>query len=285
VSVRRIHLEFTEPFAWAPLLNFFSARQIPGVEQVSGRVYSRSVGIGQKTGWIRVFPAPEKGSMILEYSDGLARVELEVVRRVRAMFDLDADPSAIAKRFKRDASLRARLRSAEGLRIPGCWDPFEIAVRAVIGQQVSVQAATTIAGRLCAALGERFEDSILFPPFHVLADADLSGTGLVRQRAETIRTLARAVCSGELAFDGTRSTEETVRALREIRGIGPWTAQYIAMRALKDPDAFPAEDLILRRSLNQDAPLSTKALLAAAEAWRPWRAYAAILLWHSYARK
>jgi AraC family transcriptional regulator of adaptative response / DNA-3-methyladenine glycosylase II len=183
-----------------------------------------------------------------------------LVQRIRDLFDLDADPRAIKRRLGTDGLLSFR----PGIRVPGCLDPFELALRAVVGQQISVPAASTFMGRIHSTFG-------LAPV--KLAEADLTTIGLTRSRAETVRSLAGAVLQGGLQLD----------RLNEIRGIGPWTVQYIAMRAFKDADAFPAEDLILRRAASSNgAPLSAKQLIARAEVWRPFRAYAVMSLWRAY---
>ena len=183
--------------------------------------------------------------------------------RARHLFDLDASPRKIHNHLAQDPLLRPR----KGLRVPGCWDPFELAVRAVVGQQVSVKGASTLMGRLYQRTG-------LEPK--ALCQADLAGVGLTLSRAATLRALAAAAVGEDL----------TVAGLSRIRGIGPWTVQYIAMRAFKDPDAFPAEDLILRRAASSNGdPLNAKQLLARAEAWRPYRAYAVIALWQAYAER
>jgi AraC family transcriptional regulator of adaptative response / DNA-3-methyladenine glycosylase II len=175
------------------------------------------------------------------------------------------------------------VRQRPGLRIPGAWDGFELAVRAILGQQVSVRGATTLAGRLAAKFGAPLAETSeaglthLFPSAAVLATADVASIGLPRARAEAIRALARAVADGELAIDAGLELDALIEKLCEIPGIGPWTAHYVAMRACGETDAFPAGDLVLRRAYG--GARSEAALLAASEAWRPWRAYAALQLW------
>ncbi len=210
---------------------------------------------------------------------------LPLVERVRGIFDLTADPVRIATDLGRDPLLASRIAIRPGIRVPGAWDPFELAVRAVLGQQVSVRAATTLAGRLVEAFGEPIETSIpalthRFPAAEVLAEADVATIGLPRARAETIRALARAVTEGRLVLDGAAGLDGAIASLLSIPGIGPWTAHYIAMRAFREPDAFPAADLGLRRAAARNGrPPSAAALERRAEAWRPWRAYAALWLW------
>jgi len=178
------------------------------------------------------------------------------------------------------------LRGTRGIRVPGAWDPFELAVRAILGQQVSVAGARTLAGRLVEAFGRPLPGAAggpltrLFPRASDLADAHLDGIGLTRARAATIRGLAQGVASGALDWDATGDLEDFVAKLTALPGIGPWTAHYVAMRALNEPDAFPAGDLGVRRALARAGRLPDEsAVLARAEAWRPWRAYATFLLW------
>ena len=242
-----IALPFQPPLDWPGILRFLQARAIPGVECVDESTYRRS--------GITISLAPGKRALLV---DGAADDAL--VRRIRDLFDLDADPRAIQRRLGKDPLLSFR----PGIRVPGCWDPFELALRAVVGQQISVPAASTFMGRIHSTFG-------LAPV--KLAEADLTTIGLTRSRAETVRSLAAAVLQGGLQLD----------RLKEIRGIGPWTVQYIAMRAFKDADAFPAEDLILRRAASSNGqPLSAKQLTARAEVWRPFRAYAVMSLWRAY---
>ena len=202
------------------------------------------------------------------------------------MFDLDADPDAIASALSRDKRLRPLLKKRPGLRLPSGWDGFEIAMRAVIGQQVSVAAARTFTARLALEFGEALPPEFasghqhLFPTPEALADADLSRIGLTRTRADTVRTVARAILDGRVDFRSERTLDEFVARWVALPGIGPWTASYIAMRALGHPDAFPADDLVLQKAVPTDGTrMTAKALTLRAEAWRPWRAYAVMQLW------
>ena len=213
----------------------------------------------------------------------------DVLARVRRMFDLDADPVAVESQLASDPLLWRQIRRDPGLRVPGAWDGFELTIRAVLGQQVSVKAATTIAGRIAARYGEKLRiegdpDSQLnrlFPTPDRLARARFNNIGLVRSRATTIRSVATATIRGDLRFDGSQSPDKVRAALMSIKGIGDWTAQYVSMRALKDPDAFPGSDLGLISALAHPQRVTPKELTARAEHWRPWRAYAAMLLWGS----
>jgi len=209
---------------------------------------------------------------------------IDVVERVRRIFDLDADPLRITDHLRGSSLLQPMLDAQPGLRVPGAWDAFELAVRVILGQQVTVQGATTLAGRLVQAFGTPVEGggglTHLFPQPTMLANADLARIGLPRARAATIRALATSVTRGGLILDASQGLEEAVERLCALPGMGPWTAHYIAMRALGEPDAFPSTDLGLRRALGNGAgPLPATEVSRLAEAWRPWRAYAALHLW------
>jgi AraC family transcriptional regulator of adaptative response / DNA-3-methyladenine glycosylase II len=205
-----------------------------------------------------------------------------ITERIRAMFDLNADWTAIVQSLRTDPALARRMEADPGLRVPGCWNGFELTVRAILGQQVSVKGATTLAGRLVKTFGQPVCATAaithLFPTPQILADANFSGVGLTGARAETIRALARAVCAGQLSFEAVTDSADFLARLCEIPGIGKWTAQYVAMRALGEPDAFPSSDLGLLRALDLT---SARELERRAEAWRPWRAYAAVHLWNT----
>jgi AraC family transcriptional regulator of adaptative response / DNA-3-methyladenine glycosylase II len=278
-------LPYRPPYDWESLLAFLGSRAIPGVEEVVSGAYRRSFALQGRHGILEV--RHEKSVRALEarirFSEPVSL--LPIVTRLRAMFDLAADTSAVAQHFRRDLVLGRLVRRYPGLRVPGAWDGFELAVRAILGQQVSVAAASTLAGQLAQKLGERlsFSDTggltVVFPDARVLANTSLKGIPRVRARA--IRSLAQAIVSGRVTLSGTE--EATLASLARIRGIGEWTAQYIAMRALRQPDAFPASDLALLRTAGQGSPLTATALKERAERWRPWRAYAAIYLWRAAA--
>jgi AraC family transcriptional regulator, regulatory protein of adaptative response / DNA-3-methyladenine glycosylase II len=208
-----------------------------------------------------------------------------IIERIRAMFDLNADWTDIARTLKNDPALAGPIRRAPGLRIPGCWDGFELAVRAILGQQISVPAATALAGRVTRSFGKPYPAAErlthLFPPPPVLAEVDLTKAGLTRSRAETVRALARAVSAGQIRFDGITNSEEFLTRLCEIPGIGKWTSQYVAMRAFGETDALPTGDLGLLRTL---ALKNSRELEVRSEAWRPWRAYATVYLWNGHSR-
>jgi AraC family transcriptional regulator of adaptative response / DNA-3-methyladenine glycosylase II len=199
-----------------------------------------------------------------------ARNLRHVADRIRFFFDLGANTREIAAHLAKSPMLKSIVKQHPGLRVPGCWDGFELAVRAMLGQQVTVKGATTLAGRLVARFGA--------PRADVLAEADLAAIGLPKARAESIRCFARAVSDGRIRFDAAATSEEMIGRMCELPGVGPWTANYISMRALGDPDAFPASDLGL---LKAAGVTSARGLEEMAEAWRPWRSYAAMYLWES----
>jgi AraC family transcriptional regulator of adaptative response / DNA-3-methyladenine glycosylase II len=275
-----LQLGYRPPFDWSSLLAFLAPRAIPGTEEVEGSVYRRSIEIGDQNGWLEVAPGGTH-ALRLDIQFPEPSQMLRIVSRVRRLFDLDADPMAIQSQLAADALLAPLLRRRPGLRVPGAWDGFEISVRAVLGQQVSVRAATTLAGRLVRRFGRPLRSprgllTHLFPLPDDLANADVAAIGVPASRAEAIRHLAAAVVSGDVSFDAAVETDAFCRRLTALPGIGPWTAQYIALRALGDPDAFPAADLGLWRATGTK---TAAALARRAEPWRPWRGYAALLLW------
>ena len=279
-------LHFRPPYHWQGMLDFLSARATPGVEAVEAGTYRRTISVKGFDGCFEV--SLDEGRDAL-----LVRIELAdphslffVVERIRAMFDLNADWAAIVRSLKSDPALAESVKADSGLRVPGCWNGFELATRAVLGQQITVKGATALAGRIAISFGKPFPGPAglthLFPPPEILADAKLADIGLTGARAETIRSLARAICSGRLKFEGIVDSDTFLESLCEIPGIGKWTAQYVAMRALGEPDAFPSSDLGLLRALGLDSP---RELEQRAEAWRPWRAYAAMYLWRIASRE
>jgi len=275
-----LRVPYRPPLAWTSMLAFLSPRAVPGVESVdTGEgVYRRVVELGGAPGVIEVWNEADRDTLRLRVHlpafDGL----VHLLANVRRLFDLDADPTVVDAALARDRTLRPFVRARRGVRVPGALDPFEVSVRAILGQQVSVAAATTLAGRITERYGSpvpgigALDLTHLFPTADVLADADLTCVGLTRSRARTVNTLAAAVADGKLILDRGRELDETLAELEELPGIGPWTANYVAMRAFGERDAFPASDLGLRRALGDDPA-------ARAEAWRPWRAYGAMQVW------
>ena len=284
-----LELGYRPPIEWQALLDFLAARATPGVEAVDGLRYRRTIAVGKHRGWIEVAPSTRVNSLRVRVAPTLARALPPLLSRVRALFDLDAQPAIIEEHLGADPVLGQVVANQRGLRVPGAISGFEVALRAILGQQVSVAAATTIAGRIAAAFGEPVETP--FPELTTLAptaerlaglgDGEMNGFGLTGPRAECVRTLARAVVDGSLSLEAGADPDATVERLEQLRGVGPWTAHYITMRALAWPDAFPHADLVLRKALGDATP---KVALERSQAWRPWRAYAAMHLWRGYSQ-
>ena len=275
-------LGYRPPFDWKHLLDFLSRRAIPGVEKIEDRAYLRTVRLARQgveyTGFIEVRHEPERHTLVVRLSDSLVPVCVPVLERVRGLFDLGADPLAI------NEVLGPLAEAHPGLRIPGSFDSFEMAARAILGQQISVAGARTLAGRFAARFGDPAEVPVPELSFHfpspvriacVKVDA-IARLGITTRRAETILALARAITGGTLLLEPGHRLEGTLKTLRKIPGIGEWTAQYLAMRALSWPDAFPHTDLAVAKALGEKNPMK---ILAIAEKWRPWRAYAVLHLW------
>ena len=268
------------------MLNFLAKRAIPGVERVGPDRYERVIGPANGlSAWIRVTNAPDKPELRLEISGADPRRIPDIVHRVRRLFDLDADLHAAHSVLSADALLATGIQRRPGLRVPGGWDGFEIMVRAVLGQQVSVAGATTLSRRLVELYGDRCNSGVagldrLFPSPERLLHAPLESIGLPKSRAVTLRSVAEAVLEERLDFRGGQRLDAFVKRATSLPGIGLWTAHYVAMRALNHPDAFPAGDLVLQRTLGRDRRLSERETEACSQAWRPWRAYAVLHLWH-----
>jgi AraC family transcriptional regulator of adaptative response / DNA-3-methyladenine glycosylase II len=243
-------LAYRSPYDWPAILNFLRPRAIAGVEVVSDDAYER--------GPVRVTHDPN--AVIVN--------DASASERVRTMFDVDADIAVIAKLFARDKMLGPLMRKHPGIRVPGTWDPFEMAIRAIVGQQISVTGATTLMARISSRHG-------VTPQSLMRARTN---PGMPQTRWNSIRGLARAVARGEVAFERGATLDESIERLTSLPGIGPWTAHYIAMRALREPDAFPHTDLGIRKAAGM---INDRELLAKSEAWRPYRAYATMLLWRS----
>ncbi|MEO5679555.1 MAG: Ada metal-binding domain-containing protein [Acidimicrobiales bacterium] len=273
----RLRLPARLPFAGAAVLAFLAGHTTPGVEEVVGGTYRRTVEGGV------LAATPDATGLTVELRlDDVRRVGPLVVA-ARRLFDLDGDPGAVADVLGRDPLLEAALAATPGIRLPGAVDGFETAVRTVLGQQVSVAGATTLAARLVTAFGVTLAApegglTALFPDPATLARADLSTLGLTKARADTVRALAAAVADEVLDLSPAADRDKATATLLGLPGVGPWTAALVAARALGDPDALPASDLALRRQTGLDA----RALLARAEAWRPWRSYATFALWAAW---
>lgn len=283
-----LRLAYRPPYDFDAMLAFLRGRALPGVEQADDISYARVFGPADAPGWLRIsaWPGGDHALMLQLHCPQPTQM-LGVVNRLRRMFDLDANPQSISDALRQSPVLRPLLQKRPGLRLPGGWDGFEIAVRAILGQQVSVAAARTLASRIVQRHGTPVTSPIeglsrLFPGPQILVDADLRELGLTTARAATVRGVAQALLDGRIDFRSEQPLDAFVARWVALPGIGEWTAHYMAMRALSHPDAFPAADLILRRAAAQGGPeLSTKALTALAESWRPWRAYTVMHLWRS----
>lgn len=280
-----LRLEYRPPFDWRAMLEFLRGRAIPGVEQVDAGAYVRTVLLGDLAGTVKVVHAPGHATALIAIvSLSLAPKLPVIVARLRALFDLDAEPEIIDEHLLQDARLRPLVAQRPGLRVPGAFDPFEMGVRAILGQQVSVRAATTLAGRLVqrfapTALPHR--ESLHFPSALTLsgiAAESIQEIGLPAARARTIVALARTVVEGRVDLSSSADPEATIDALLGVPGIGPWTAHYVALRALRWPDAFPAGDLCVQKALNVSTARGAE---DRARPWRPWRAYGVMHLWSS----
>ena len=280
-------MAYRPPYDWAAMLGFLSARAITGLETVEGGVYSRSVSVNGAHGWISV--APGAGDW-LEVTGSFADSDAmrEIGRRLQDMFDLAADPQVINRQLANDPLMARLVAARPGLRVPGTWDGLELAIRAVLGQQITVVAAIKLAGKLVATYGQPLVTphagvTHVFPVAEVLAVADLASLGMPKSRGRTLSGVAQALLDDPQIFQPKASLQAGVARLIELPGIGDWTAQYIAMRQMREPDAFASGDIGLINALValEGGPVTARQLSARAEAWRPLRAYAAQHLWSS----
>jgi AraC family transcriptional regulator of adaptative response / DNA-3-methyladenine glycosylase II len=278
-----LRLSYRPPYDWGRLLGFLASRAIPGIENVDAQSYARTIRTPTGHAIIQISVC-EEGNALLMRARGVASADLfDLSSAARRVFDLSADPLQVASAFRSDPLLGELIAQRPGLRIPGVFDPFECGVRAILGQQVSLQTGRTFVQRLVARAGKSVEPMAeglthLFPAPNTLAELDLRDLGLPSARIDAVRTLARAVRDGVICFN--EPVEDVTRALAKLPGLGPSTAQYTALRGLGDPDAFMPADLVLRRAATiHGSPLTTRALEARAETWRPWRAYAMMHLW------
>jgi AraC family transcriptional regulator of adaptative response / DNA-3-methyladenine glycosylase II len=286
-----LQLSYRPPYDWTGILAFLAARALTGVEWITPEAYARTVRLGDVKGWIRVTRAPKRHALMLEFTHTLTPALPALLSRVRALFDLDARPDLISRQLARDERLSRAVKSNPGLRVPGAFHGFELGLRAILGQQVTVRAATTIACRLVAAFGDPIVTP--FPELRRMTPAasrvaaatvdEVARLGIVSARARSIIALAGAQASDDLCLDGGahRRPEDSIGRLTSLPGIGQWTAQYIAMRALRWPDAFPKEDIAVRNSLGGVSGNEAEAL---SQRWRPWRSYAVLHLWGMAAR-
>ncbi|MDB6159653.1 MAG: methylase [Gammaproteobacteria bacterium] len=279
-----LRLAYRPPYHWNQVHDFLAMRALPGVERVDARGYARTVALSTGHAIVCVRPLESEDALELRVRGAPPASLFQLSSAARRTFDLAADPAAIALAFKSDPLLSPLVHNRPGLRIPGAWDPFECAVRAVLGQQVSVAAGRTLAARLVARAGQELATGTeglthLFPAPGALEAANLDGLGITGARIRALKEMARAVMDGRLDF--TLPATEVAAALSLLPGFGDWTAQYVSLRALGEPDAFLSGDLVLRRVAGVDgSPLTARLLEARAEAWRPWRGYAVLHLWH-----
>ncbi len=282
-----MRLAYQPPHDFANLLGFFAKRAIPGVEHVDEKSYRRIFTLGGEVGEFTVAPAARGHALDLHIDGADATHIPDIVARVRRMFDLDADIAAINAHLGRRRHLKACVARHPGQRLPGGWDGFEIAIRAVLGQQVTIAAARTLTERVVRKFGCEADTPssgkvYLFPTPGTLSNADLSGIGITGARIATLRVVAAAVRDGRIDFRAERPLAELVRMWTALPGIGDWTAHYLAMRGLAHADAFPAGDIVLRNAVARDGkPVATRALEEMSQAWRPYRAYAVMHLWRS----
>ena len=281
-----VQLSYRPPYDWTGMLVFLKGRELKGVEWVTEDFYARTVQLGHCKGWIKVTQCKERNALMLEFTHSLAPVLPGLLNRIRDMFDLNARPEIISKHLARDRILRPWVRANPGLRVPGAFHGFEMGLRAILGQQVSVKSATTIACRVVASFGQPIvtpfpELSRLTPASARIARASvdsLAKHGIVSARCRSMLALAQAQVSGRLSLDGGdhHRPESTIERLAALPGIGQWTAHYIAMRALRWPDAFPKEDIAVRNNLGG---VTAKEAEEMSEGWRPWRSYAVLHIW------
>jgi len=280
-----LRLAFRPPLDWDAMLDYFATRAIRGVEHVAGDIYRRTIVIDGDPGVLELRPGGPEHLLLrvhLPHWEGL----IHVVERARRIFNLDADLDAATAHLGSDPTIGSLVLARPGVRVPGTWDPFETGVRAVIGQQVSVAGAGTLAARLVQRYGTPVPGlrelglTHTFPPPTTLASADLAGLGFTTSRASAIQNFACAVADDTVRLDRSVGLDQVVIAVTAVPGLGPWTAHYLALR-LGEPDAFPAADLGLRRAIAPTSPPSTSELTARAERWSPWRALAAVHLWLS----
>jgi AraC family transcriptional regulator of adaptative response / DNA-3-methyladenine glycosylase II len=281
-----LQLSYRPPYDWEGVLAFLAARSLKGIEWVTAESYARTVRLGDAKGWIRVKQSRKKHALMLAFTHTLTPALPALLSRVRALFDLNARPDMISKHLARDERLARAVKRNPGMRVPGAFNGFELGLRAILGQQITVRAATTIACRFVEAFGEQIvtpfaELNRLTPAAERVAAAsidDIARLGIVAARARSIIALAKVQGSGSLSLDGGahHNPDDSIKRLTELPGIGQWTAQYIAMRALRWPDAFPKEDIAVRNCLGG---VTAREAEERSQAWRPWRSYAVMHLW------
>ncbi|RDK01936.1 DNA-3-methyladenine glycosylase family protein [Paraburkholderia lacunae] len=291
-EVATLELPFKPPFDWPRLLRFFGGRATPGVEAVEDGAYRRAIDWAGDSGTLTVRLHPRKRCIVASIEGLVSRHADALAAPIAKMFDLHADPNKIGAELAADPWLAPLIESVPGLRVPGAWSGFELVVRAIVGQQVSVKAATTIIGRLVQRAGERIEGhphentAWRFPTPAALAAVDLEKIGMPGKRVAALQGFAHAVASGDVPLDSSVADATSLRAaLLALPGIGPWTVEYVAMRAWRDADAWPAWDLVLMQAICARDPSLVRPTQqrARTDTWRPWRAYAAMHLWNEVA--
>jgi DNA-3-methyladenine glycosylase II len=285
-------LPFNPPFDWQRMLNFFAGRLTAGVEAVIGGEYRRNIEFSGSVGTLSVTLAEQRDHLLVTVHGPVSAYIDELIEPISHMFDLYAQPALIDSSLSSDPWLASLVQARPGLRVPGAFSGFELVVRTIVGQQVSVKGATTIVGRLVQRAGVRISEAAddplawQFPTPDALARVDLDKIGMPGKRVETLQRVAAAVASGELSLNVSHGdTDQLRRQLLAMPGIGPWTVEYIAMRAWRDQDAWPASDLVLMNLMTAQEPNLIRLALhkVRAEAWKPWRAYAAMHIWNSAA--
>jgi AraC family transcriptional regulator of adaptative response / DNA-3-methyladenine glycosylase II len=281
-----LQLAYRPPYDWAGVLEFLKARELKRVEWVGDDFYARTVRLGDKKGWIRVKHFAKKNALLLELSHELVTVLPALLNRVRDLFDLDARPAEITRQLRKDKFLAASVKANPGLRVPGAFNGFELGLRAIFGQQITVKAATTVACRFAEAFGESIVtpfpdlDRLTPEPARIARASvdDIARLGVTSARAKSIVALAQAQKEFSLENGSRHDPDATIARLAELPGIGQWTAHYIAMRAMRWPDAFPKEDIAVRKNLGGVTAREAEKI---SEAWRPWRSYAVLHLWRN----
>lgn len=279
-----LRLTYCAPLDWPAMRRFLATRAIHGVERIDDTSYSRTFAWADRAGELTLRHDQAARSFVLNLHHPSADALYPAVQKTRQLLDLDAAPKDISEHLSQDPMLAKALYKHPGLRVPGSWDRFELCVRAVLGQQVSVAAARTLTQRLVERCDHRLPDAdgkavLLFPNAEAIVSCSLDKLGLTGQRINTLKALSEAVVSGAVNLNRA-DTEHTDAALAQLPGMGPWTRSYIQLRGLKNPDAFPAGDIVLRKALSSDtSPLSAREAENRSQAWRPWRAYAVMALW------
>ncbi|SIO60840.1 DNA-3-methyladenine glycosylase II [Singulisphaera sp. GP187] len=288
-QTRTYELDYTPPLDWAFFLQYLGARATLGVEAVEEERYVRTFALGESRGTLSFTHHPTAALILLTIEAKVGTETQAILARARRMFDLEIDLSSVHLVLGADPRIGPLLAASPGIRVPGAWSPFELLVRTIVGQQVTVKAATTIMGRIASRLGEpvdpasRGGPSFLFPTPRAVADGKLEAIGMPSRRVQTLQHVARAIADATIPFpDGDSCVVGVKEALLSMPGIGPWTVEYFALRALREADAWPGTDLVLRRALEPHEPGRPT---TAADHWRPFRGYAAVHLWNHAARQ